>query len=113
MCIVIAFVSTIFCVLKAFQMSDSDKERCLSSYISLYAMRYFSLLSNEDNFYQTMYLKCNNGSLRGFLTSVFNVSIAINRLATNFRHVLPRDVYFYESMENAVFNHGYEKQCLG
>ena len=100
MCIVIAFVLTIFCVVKPFQMSDSDKECCLSSYTSLSAMRYFSLLWNKDNLYQTMHLKCNNGSLHGLLTSVFNVSMAINRLATNFRHVLPRDVHFYESMEN-------------
>ena len=47
-----------------------------------------------------MDLKCNYGSLHGLLTSVFNVSMAINRLATNFRHVLPRDGHFYESMEN-------------
>ena len=38
--------------------------------------------------------------MHGFLTSVFNVSMAINQLATNFRHVLPRDEHFYESMEN-------------
>ena len=99
-CIVIASVLTIFCVVKTFQMSDSDKERCLSPYTSLSAMRYFSLLSNKDNLCQTMDLKCNNGSLHGLLSSVFNVSIAINRLATNFRHVLSRDVHFYESMEN-------------
>ena len=36
----------------------------------------------------------------GLLSSVFNVSMAINRLATNFRHVLPRDVHFYELIEN-------------
>ena len=100
MCFVIAFVLSIFCVVKTFQMSDSDKECCLSSYTSLSAMRYFSLLSNKDNLYQTMDLKCNNGSLHGLLTSVFNVSMAINRLTTNFRHVLPRDVHFYEFMEN-------------
>ena len=64
------------------------------------AMRYFSLLSNKVNLYQTMNLKCNNGSLHGLLSSVFNVSMAINRLATNFGQVLPRDVHFYESMEN-------------
>ena len=100
MYIVIAFVLTIFCVVKTFQMSDSDKEHCVSSYTSLSAMRYFSLLLNKDNLYQTMDLKCNSGSLLGLLTSVFNVSMAINRLVNNFRHVLPRDVHFYESMEN-------------
>ena len=90
-----------FCVVKTFQMSDADKECCISSYTSLSAMNYFSLLSNEDTIYQTMDLKCNNGSMHGFLTSVFNVSMVINnRLATNFRHVLPRDEHFYESMEN-------------
>ena len=47
-----------------------------------------------------MDLKCNNGSLHGLLTSVFNMSMAINRLATNFGQVLPRDGHFYESMEN-------------
>ena len=101
-CIVVAFVLTIhmFCVVKTFQMSDADKEHCISSYTSLSAMRYFSLLSNKDTLYQTMDLKCNNGSMHGFLTSVFNVSMAINRLATNFRHVLPRDKHFYESTEN-------------
>ena len=81
-------------------MCCEDKERCISSYTSLSAMRYFSLLSNEDTLYQTMDLKCNNGSMHGFLTSVFNVSMAINQLATNFRRVLPRDEHFYESMEN-------------
>ena len=81
-------------------MSDADKEHCLSSYTSLSAMRYFSLLSNEDTLYQTMDLKCNNGSLHGLSTSVFNISMAINRPATNFRCVLPRDEHFYESMEN-------------
>ena len=99
-CIVIAFVLTIFCVVKTFLMSGADQEWCLSSYTSLSAMRYFSLLLNEDILYQTMDLKCKNGSLHGLLTSVFNVSMAINRLATNFRCVLPRDGYFYESMEN-------------
>ena len=99
-CIVIAFVLTIFRVVKAFQMSDADKECCLSSFSSLSAMRYFSLLSNKDTLYQTMDLKCNNGSLHALLTSVFNVSMAINRLATNFRCVLPRDEHFFESMEN-------------
>ena len=89
-----------FCVLKTFQMSDADKEHCISSYMSLSTMRYFSLLSNEDTLYQTMDLKCNNISMHGFLTSVFNVSMAINKLATNFRCVLPRDEHFYESMEN-------------
>ena len=38
--------------------------------------------------------------MHGFLTSVFNVSMAISRLATNFRHVLPKDEHFYELMEN-------------
>ena len=93
-CIVIAFVLAIFCVVKTFQMSDADNEQCLSSYTSLSAMRYFSLLSNEDTLYQTMDLKCNNGSLHGLLTSVFNMSMAINRLASNFRCVLPRDEHF-------------------
>ena len=59
MCIVIAFVLTIFCVVKTFQMSDSDKECCLLSYTSLSAMKYFSLLLNKDNLYQAMDLKCN------------------------------------------------------
>ena len=95
-CIVIAFVLTIFCVVKTFQMSDADQEHCLSSYTSLSVMRYFSLLSNKDTLYQTMDLKCNNGSLLGLLTSIFNMSMAINRLATNFRCVLPRDEHFYE-----------------
>ena len=99
-CIVIAFVLNIFCVVKTFQMSDADQEHCILSYTSLSAMRYFSLLSNEDTLYQTMDLKCNNGSLHGILTYVFNVSVAINRLATNFRDVLPSDGCFYESMEN-------------
>ena len=71
-CIVIALVLTIFCVVKTFQMSNADQERCLSSYIStITAMRIFSLLSKEDTLYQTMDLKCNNGSLHGLLTSVF------------------------------------------
>ena len=99
-CIVIAFVLTIFCVEKTFQMSDADQECYLSSYTSLSAMRYFSLLSNKDMFYQTMDLKCNNGSMHGLLTSVFNMSMPINRLATNFRCALPRDGHFYNSMEN-------------
>ena len=94
-CIVIAFVLTIFCVVKTFQMSKADQERGLSSYTSLSAMRYFSLLSNEDTLYQTMDLKCNNGSLHGLLTSVFNVSMAINRLATNFRCVLPSEQFLF------------------
>ena len=99
-CIVIAFVLTIFFAVKTFQMSDADQECCLSSYTSLSAMRYFSLLLNEDTLYQTMDLKCNNRSLHGLLTPVFNVSMAINKLATNFRHVLPGDGHFYESIEN-------------
>ena len=99
-CFVIALVLTIFCVVKTFQMSDSDKECCLSIYTSLSAMRYFSLLFNKDNLYQTMDLRYNNGSLHGLLSSVFNVSMAISRLATNFRHVLPRDVQFYKLMKN-------------
>ena len=102
MCIVVAFVLTIymFCVVKIFQMSDADKEHCISSYTSLSAMRYFSLLSFKDTLYQTMDLKCNNGSMHAFLTSVFNVSMAISRFAANFRCVLPRDEHFYELMEN-------------
>ena len=100
MYIVIAFVLTTFCFVKTFQMSDVDKECCLSSYTSLSAMRYFSLLLNEDTLYQTMDLKCNNGSLHGLLTSVFNVSMAIYRHATNFRCVLPRDKHVYELIEN-------------
>ena len=100
-CIVIAFVLTIFCVVKTFQMSDPDKKCCLSSLSStLSDMRCYSLLSNGNNLYQTMDLKCNNGSLHRLLTSVFNVSMDINRLATNLRHVLPRDAHFYELMEN-------------
>ena len=95
-CIVIAFVLTIFCVVKTFQMSDADQEHCLSSYTSLSVMRYFSLLSNKDTLYQTMDLKCNNRSLLRLLTSIFNMSMAINRLPTNFRCVLPRDEHFYE-----------------
>ena len=51
-CIVIAFILTIFFVVKTFQMSDADPECCLSSYTSLSAMRYFSLLSNK-----TLYIK--------------------------------------------------------
>ena len=47
-----------------------------------------------------MDLKCNSGSMHGLLTSVFNVFMGINRFATNFRGVLPRDGHFYESMEN-------------
>ena len=94
------FCLNYLCVVKTFQMIDADKAHCLSSYTSLSAMRYFSLLSNEDNLYQTMDIKYNNGSLHGLLTSVFNVSMAINRLVTNFRCVLPRDEHFYELMVN-------------
>ena len=105
-CTAIAFILTTFCVVKTFQMSDSDKERCLSSYTSLFAMKYFSLLSNEDNLYQSVVIpiKCNNRTLHGLLNSVFNMSMAINRLTTNFRHVHPLDVHFYELMENDSLN---------